>query len=162
MKKPNIKKYLMLIAFWAFSMIAIIGGSYFYKKYQGIEYDKLAVPYIEKTVPVISSWDPAETKALMAPEIAETIPADKFVRAMSFFSQLGSLKELGTPSFVNAYQDEETEIGKQTIIEYNVDAVYQNGEAEINLKLLERGDSYEIYRFNFSSQTLMPKKADKE
>lgn len=136
-------------------MLIIVGGSIYYKMHQGAEYDTLAVPYIEKVVPIISQWDPAATKALMVPEIVAEIPEDKFVRGMTFFSQLGALQELDTPSFVKAFKEEETDIGTQTIIEYDVDAVYQNGEAEINLKLMEQGDSYQIYRFNFSAEALM-------
>lgn len=155
MKKIDLSKYITLIACWVISMLLIIGGSIYYKMHQGSEYDKLAVPYIEKTLPLLSKWDPATTKALMVPEIVSEIPADKFARGMVFFSQLGALQKMDKPSFVKAYIEEETDLGKQTIIEYEVDAVYQNGEAEINLKLMERGDSYEIYRFNFAAEALM-------
>lgn len=155
MKKPDLRKYLALIAFWASSMLIIVGGSIYYKMHQGAEYDQNAVPYINEIVPIISQWDPATTKALMVPEIAAKIPEEKFARGMDFFSQLGTLQELDKPSFVKAFENEETDIGKQTIIEYDVDAVYQNGEAEVNLKLMKQGDSYQVFRFNFSSETLM-------
>jgi len=148
--------YIRLIAFWAVSMLIIIGGSIFYKQYQGSEYDKLAIPYIQNVIPVISSWDPVATKALMVPEIAATIPDDKYARAMDFFSQLGALQSLEEPEFTKAHVDQETDIGQQTILEYKVDARYANGAAEIDLKLLERGGSFEIYRFNFSSEVLLP------
>jgi len=137
-------------------MIIIISGSIFYKKYQGSEYDKLAIPYIQSTIPVISSWDPVATKALMVPEIAATIPDDKYARAMDFFSQLGALQSLEEPEFTKAHVDEETDLGQQTILEYKVNASYANGDAEIDLKLLERDGSFEIYRFNFSSEALLP------
>lgn len=151
------KNYFRLIAFWVVSILIIIGGSTIYKKYQGSEYDKLAIPYIQSVIPVISNWDPVAIKALMAPEIAATIPDDKYARAMVFFSQLGALQSIGEPEFTKAYVDQETDIGLQTILEYRVDASYANGDAEIDLKLLERGGSLEIYRFNFSSETLLPK-----
>jgi hypothetical protein len=92
----------------------------------------------------------------MAPEIAATIPDDKYARAMDFFSQLGDLQSLEEPEFTKAHVDQETDIGLQTILEYKVDAHYANGAAEIDLKLLERGGSFEIYRFNFSSEVLLP------
>lgn len=150
------KNYIRLIAFWAVSMLIIVGGSIFYKKYQGSEYDKLAIPYIQNVIPIISRWDPVATKALMAPEIAATIPDDKYARAMVFFSQLGALQSIDEPEFTKAHIDQETDIGRQTILEYKVDASYANGDAEIDLKLLERGGSFQIYRFNFSSETLLP------
>jgi hypothetical protein len=59
------------------------------------------------------------------------------------------------PAFERAWEDQQTELGKQTVIEYNTEARYTNGEATINLKLVSRDDHYEIYSFNFSSQTLL-------
>ena len=154
MKKHS--KYITLITFWVVSTLIIVGGTVFYKKYKGAKYDKLAIPYIEGVIPVISSWDPVATKALMAPEVAATIPDEKFARAMTFFSQLGTLQNIDEPEFGEVYVDQETDIGRQTILEYNVDTSYANGDAEINLKLLERNGTFEIYRFNFSSETLLP------
>lgn len=151
------RNYIALIVFWVISMLTIIGGSIYYKKHQGNEYDKLAIPYIQRVVPILSTWDPSATEALMAPEIAETIPKDKYIRAMDFFSQLGALEKMEKPEFEKAHIDEETDIGKQTLLEYNVDTLYENGQAAIHLMLLERNGSLEIYRFNFSSETLLPK-----
>lgn len=150
-------KYFALIAFWAISMLIIVGGSIFYKKYQGAEYDERAIPYLKTVIPEISQWDPVKTKALMAPEIAATIPDDKFARAMEFFAQLGALQSMEEPGFEKAFIDQETDLGTQTIIEYNVDTHYANGEAEVNVKLLERDGRFQIYRFNFSSEVLLPK-----
>ena len=149
-------KYFAMIAFWAISMLIIVGGSIFYKKFQGSEYDQLAVPYLETVIPQISEWDPVKTKALMVPEIAATIPDDKFARAMEFFSQLGTLLSMAEPGFEKAFVDQETDLGTQTIIEYNVDTTYEKGDAEINFKLLERDGRFLIYRFNFSSEALLP------
>ena len=154
MKKHG--KYFALIAFWVISMLIIVGGSIFYKKFQGAEYDQLAIPYLKTVIPEISQWDPAKTKALMVPEIAATIPDDKFARAMEFFSQLGTLQAMDEPGFEKAFIDQETDLGTQTIIEYNVDTRYQQGDAEINFKLLERDGRFQIYRFNFSSEVLLP------
>lgn len=152
----NHGKYFALIAGWLITMMIIVGGSIFYKKFQGAEYDERAIPYLKGVIPEISQWNPVKTKALMVPEIAATIPDEKFARAMTFFSQLGALQSMDEPGFEKAFIDEETDLGKQTIIEYNVVTHYENGEAEINFKLLERDGRFQIYRFNFSSEVLLP------
>lgn len=151
------KNFFSLIAFWFIGIITVFGGTEIYKIYQGSEFDKKALPYIEQVVPEISKWDPIATKSLMSPEIAATIPDDKYARAMIFFSQLGALQGMGSPDFEKAHVDQETGIGKHTIVEYKVQAKYENGDAEINLKLLQREGNFEIYRFNFSSESLLPK-----
>lgn len=149
------KKYFVLIALWVVGIATIVGGLEVYKNYQGADFDKTAIPYIQKVIPEISQWDPEIARALMAPEISATIPEDKFIRAMSFFSKLGALQSFGEPEFDRAHVEQETDIGKQTILQYKIDAKYENAEAEIFLKLLEKGNSYEIYRFNFSSEFLL-------
>ncbi len=149
------KKYFVLIALWAVGIATIVGGLEIYQNYQGTEFDKTAIPYIQEVITVISKWDPETTRALMAPEIAATIPDEKFIRAMHFFSKLGALQSIGEPEFEKALVDQQTDIGEQTILEYKIDAKYENADAEINLKLLERGESFEIYRFNFSSEFLL-------
>ena len=48
-----------------------------------------------------------------------------------------------------------TVIGMQTIVEYEVDAKYGNGDALLNIKLLERDGLFELYSFNLSSEVLL-------
>jgi hypothetical protein len=90
----------------------------------------------------------------MAPEVLKTIPEDRFVRAMTWFSELGALQSMEEPVFKKVYVEEEIDIGIQTIIEYNIGAKYENGDALISIKLLDRGDSFDVYRFNLSSSIL--------
>jgi len=150
-----VKKYFVLIALWAIGIASIVGGLEIYKNYQGTEFDKTAVPYIQEVIPEISQWDPETTRALMAPEISATISDEKLIRAMRFFSKLGALQSIDEPEFDKAHIDQETDIGKQTILEYKIAAKYENADTEIYLKLLEKGNTYEIYRFNFSSEFLL-------
>lgn len=162
MRKLNFKKLLIMIAFWVIGIAATIGASIYLKSQEGVPYEAVAVPYVKQAVNQISLWDVDKTKALMAPEVLATIPDDKFALAMEFFSQLGALKSLDEPDFQKAFIDQETDLGKFTILEYDVNAVYEKGPAVVNLKLLKRDDSYEVYRFNFSAQALMPEEAKKE
>ncbi|NIW49323.1 MAG: hypothetical protein GWN14_25070 [candidate division Zixibacteria bacterium] len=156
MRKLNFKKYLAMIALWFIGIGATIGASIYLANHEGDEYDKYAIPYIQKAVAELSEWDPEKAKALMAEEVVAKIPEEKFSRAMSFFSQLGALQSMEEPSFNKAFIDQQTDIGKQTIVEYDVNTHYEHGDAEINLKLLQKGSDYEIYSFNFRSEKLTP------
>jgi len=150
-----VKKFFFMLAIWLVAILTIIVGSGIHDKYLSSDYDDAARPYIEKAVTQISTWDPDSTRALMVPEIAANIPEEKFTRGMAWFSRLGALKSMDEPEFEKAYVDQKTELGNQTIIEYNTDAKYANGDATINIKLLDRDGHYEIYSFNFSSETLI-------
>ncbi len=154
-KRHPLKKFFMLMVIWFVTIMAVFAGSVLYDQYQSSEYDAIAGPYIRTIIPEISKWDPATTKALMAPEVAATITEENFIQAMAWFSRLGALQSMQEPKFDQIHQDQQTEIGIQTIVVYDIDAKYENGDAVINLKLLDKGDSLEIYRFDFRSEILI-------
>ena len=153
--KQSLKKFFFLLGTWFVVIIAVIGGSFLYDRYKTSEFDDKAVPYIKEVIPKISQWNPQKTKDLMAPEVAATISEEKFTQAMDLFSKLGQLQSVQEPKFIDEHSGKQKDVGEQTIIEYEVDSKYANGDATINLKLLFRNGLFEIYNFNFSSETLL-------
>lgn len=143
-----------MLAAWLVVILGVIGGSALYDRYKTSEYDASAETYIKDVIPAISQWDPAATKALMASEVAETISAEQFAQTMNLFSRLGSLQSMNEPQFIDVHNGTQGALGELTIVEYDVDAEYANGDATINLKLLFREDLFEIYNFNIRSETL--------
>jgi hypothetical protein len=154
-KKQPLKKFFILMAIWFVTIMSVFAGSVLYDQYQASEYDAIAGPYIRGIIPEISKWDPVITKALMAPEVSATIPDENFAQAMAWFSRLGALQSMEAPKFDQVQQNLNTDIGIRTIVVYNIDAKYENGDAVIKLKLFDKGESLEIYRFDFSSETLL-------
>ena len=153
--KQSLKKFFFLLGTWFVVIIAVIGGSFLYDRYKTSEFDDRAVPYIKEVIPEISQWNPTKTKALMASEVAADISDEKFAQAMDLFSRLGQLQSVEEPKFIDVHSGKQGDIGEQTIIEYQTDVQYANGEATINLKLLLRDGLFEIYNFNFSSEALL-------
>ena len=154
-KKQPLKNFFILIILWLVTIIAVFAGSVIYDKYKSSEFDSIAGPYIKKIIPEISNWDPVATKKLMAPEISASIPDENFALAMTVFSRLGAFQSMDKEKYEELHEDQETSFGKYTIVEYNIDAQYANGDAVINLELLLRDGAFEIYRFNFSSEVLL-------
>jgi len=150
-----VKKYFILVAVWLVSIVAVIVGSQLYEKYQATGYDELAVPFIQQVIPEFSTWDPEIVKPLMAAEVLAEIPDQKFVQILAVFSKLGTLQSMGIPEFQKVHSQEKTDNGTQTVIVYDTETKYENGEALITLNLLQVGDSFEIFRFNLSSNTLV-------
>jgi hypothetical protein len=153
-KKQSMKKFFILMALWFVTIMAVFAGSVIYDRYKTSEYDVIAEPYIERIIPEISKWDPVATKQLMAAEISSDIPDENFAQVMTLFSRLGAFQSMGKARFKELSEDQETDMGKQTLVEYNVETKYENGDAVVNLKLLLRNGTFEIYRFNFSSKIL--------
>lgn len=154
--KKSLRKFFILLITWLVTIIVIIVGSELYDQHKASEYDDSAVPYIKEVIiPELSKWDPATTKTLMASEVTADISEEKFNHAMTWFSKLGALQSVGDPKFVDVHIGNQADVGVQTIVEYNIDVQYAGGDATINLKLLARDGSFEIYNFNFSSEALL-------
>lgn len=151
-KKLNLKVFVILMVTWLLTMVSVVAGVYIYKHKQASDYDDLAVPYIKQVIPVLSQWDPESTRQLMAPEALEGISEEMFTQVLAVFSRMGELQSIEDPSFEKVYSEEETEI--DTVIAYSTDAKYANGDAVIAIQLLLRDGSFEVFRFNLSSNTL--------
>ena len=149
-----VKKFYWMLAIWFAAILIIITGSIIYDKFPSRDYDARALPYIKTAITEISQWDAEATRALMAAEVSAEIPAAQLDRVLARFSKLGALQSMAEPEVAKIHHDQNTIIGKQTVIEYNTAARYANGDAIITLKLVDRDGHFEIYHFNFSSQTL--------
>ncbi len=153
--KKSLRKFYTLLILWFVTIVSVVIGSIAYNYYQGSEYSDTAVPYIKQVIPIVSEWEPAAIRELMVPEVSAEISEDKFAQTMVWFAKLGALKSIEEPEFQEVDTGGKTVIGMQTIVEYEVDAKYENGEALLNIKLLERNGSFELYSFNLSSEILL-------
>lgn len=144
-----------MVGAWLTLVLCIVAGVLVYVHLQAAQYDEAAIPYVRQVITEVSRWDPAVTRELMVAEVAAAIPQDKFERGMALFSRLGALQSMAEPEFEKVYPEEATVIGKQTIVEYNTEATYANDVATVNLKFMDRGGRFEIYRINFSSELLL-------
>ena len=153
--KKSLRTFFILVIIWFVTIAAVIIGSIVYDRYQASEYTDTAAPYVKQIIPIVSKWDPAAIRALMVPEVSAEISEDKFAETMVWFAKLGALQSMEEPEFQEVDTGGKTVIGMQTIVEYEVDAKYENGDALLNIKLLERDGSFELYSFNLSSEVLL-------
>ena len=151
----SLKTFFILLALWFVTIVVVIIGSIVYDRYQASEYTDTAEPYIRQIIPIVSKWEPAAIRELMVPEVSAEISEDKFAQTMVWFSKLGALQSMEEPDFQGVDTGGKTVIGMQTIVEYEVDAKYENGDALLNIKLLDRNGSFELYSFNLSSEVLL-------
>ena len=153
--KKSLRTFFILLILWFVTIATVIIGSIVYDRYQATEFTDTAVPYVKQIVPIVSKWDPVAIRELMVPEVSAAISEDKFAQTMVWFSKLGALQSIEEPDFQGVDTGGKTVIGMQTIIEYEVDTKYENGDALLNIKLLERDGSFELYSFNLSSEVLL-------
>lgn len=148
------KKFFILLACWFGAIVSVVLGSYIYSHFQAGNYDDRALPYISRVVPEISKWDPGITRSLMAAEVLENVSEEQLAQVMELFSRMGRLQSMETPEFEKVLSEEKTENGMRAIVAYEANAQYENGEALININLLEQDGAFKVYRFNLSSAAL--------
>jgi len=154
-KKKSLKTFFILIIVWFITIAVVIISPFVYDRYQATKFTDTAVPYVKQIIPIVSKWDPVAIRELMVAEVSATISDDKFAQTMVWFSKLGALQSMAEPDFQAVDSGGMTVIGMQTIVEYEVDAKYGNGDALLNIKLLERDGLFELYSFNLSSEVLL-------
>lgn len=157
LKKMSIKTFALFIAIWLVVMIAVFAGSAIYNNYKGQQYRDTAVPYLLKIIPELSQWNPQQIKGLMADEALKNIPDDNFLTMVNFFSRLGELQRVDTPVFEKTDTRLTAKGTTQKIVEYSVETVYENGDALLNIRLIDLDGSFAIYHFSFGSAALSGK-----
>lgn len=154
-KHPDkIKRFFLLLFAWVVAITAIIGGSFIYSAYQDSQYEETAVPYIREVLPQLAQWNVEKTRQLLAPEALKEIAPENLERAMRLFAQLGTLQKMGDPVFNEVFDDDRVPTAPRTLVTYQVPVTFSQGEALFKIQLIDRGDHFQVFNFNLSSETL--------
>ena len=148
------KKIFMILGGIFLVIILLIIGMGLFTWYKSSKYEETAVPYIQSTVPELSKWDPELARTYMVPKVLEEISDEDFAKIFKYLSKLGSLKKINEPKFAEISTGATFGDGKQTLVTYTIDAVYENGDATITIVLLDLGTAFQVYRFNVNSMAL--------
>lgn len=147
----------MLLGFAVAALMLVIGFVCIaaYTGYQEGEYKDTAVPYIKEAIPKLSTWDAEVAKPYFAPFILAAGEDSDLQKLFDWLAKLGELKAMQAPQFEDIYTGtSELYEGSKTIVSYSVDAFYEHGEAKIAIRLVDLGDSFQVYHFNVQSAAL--------
>lgn len=149
--RKELKKFIMYVIF-----VFVTGFSaYFgYGYYQSSQYDGTVIPYIQKVLPELSTWDPEVVKQYLAPEVAKTVTAENLQKLMGALAQIGELQSIDEMKFKKKATGKPGDLVQEPVITYTVKARYSTGDATVTLSLLDKGGIYELYHFNFESAAL--------
>lgn len=123
----------------------------------GSKLDKSSKAYVDEVAPIIlTSWNTQELLNRASPELLKFVPIDKLNTLFNMLSEkLGRLKE---------YKGSEGEAkiniifpgGRTVRAEYIVRAVFEKGDAEVMVTLIQHNNKWRIQGFHVSSEALMP------
>jgi len=126
-----------------------------YTGYKQAVYAETAIPYIKEVVPALSEWNSEKAKPFFVASTFDNVSQDEFEKVFRWFSKLGRFQSMEEPEFSNVYSGATIDDGANTIVTYTIFAHYENGEAKITIRLLDLGESFEVYHFNVSSMALI-------
>ncbi len=149
--RKELKKFIMYVIF-----VFVTGFSafFYYGYYQSSQYDDSVIPYIQKVLPELSTWDTEIVKQYMAPEVLQTVTTENLQDIMKALAQIGELQSIDKMKFKKKATGRADDLVQQPVITYIVNAHYSTGEATVTLSLLDKGGVYEVYHFNFESEAL--------
>jgi hypothetical protein len=144
-------KMVGVVALVVIAMICIFVGWIYLNKTQ---YEKTAVPYIQKVIPEMSKWDPSIAKQYFSPEVLKNQNDETLNKLMKFLSKMGKLKSFEHPEFVSVTTSATTSSGKMKFIAYTVICHYENGDATLSISLKQVDQGFEIYSYHLNSMAL--------
>jgi hypothetical protein len=145
-------KWFAIIILVIISLILTLVG---YVKYQESSYEKTAVPYVRAAIPAITSWNTQKVRAVMQPQVSQTISDIDLSKLLGWLSKLGALKGIDEPQFNNVFSGVDTHYGSYKIVTYDVVAHFANGDAKIVLRIMDISGVLKVFSFNINSKALM-------
>jgi hypothetical protein len=147
------KKILSIIGGVFLTLIVVIGGFIGYAAYQGRGLDASSKTYVEENVPaVISSWSKDELVKRSSPQLLKAIEGkpDQIDQLFRKLSKLGAMRSLGdVKGDSQAFYT--TKEGKTITASYTAAATFQNGEANLTIRLIQNGGQWQFLLFNVNS-----------
>ena len=154
-KSLMLKKILKFFGIFLLGLILLFTLVAVYTGYKQSQYKESAVPYIKEVIPAISEWNAEKAKQFFVPSTFDNVSEEEFEKLFCWFSKLGRLQSIEEPEFNQVYSGATVQEGANTIVTYTVLAHYENGDAQIIIRLLDLGDSFEVYHFNINSKALI-------
>ncbi len=124
--------------------------------YRCVKLDKSSKAYIDEVIPrIISSWNSQELISRASPEFLNDVPKEKLDNLFKWFSaRLGTLKIYAGSkgsSFIKISPS-----GKIEIASYVAQSVFEKGEAQIKIDVIQHNNKWQMLGFYVNSPALFP------
>lgn len=121
-------------------------------------YDEIAIPYLNRAIPELASWEFSRLEPLLSPQGREIFKTEQGQSIYRLFRQLGELKSFDKPQYLSEKLNENDDrAGDINLVTYSVPAEFEAGPALITLSLLVEGKTYSIYQFGIHSEIFADK-----
>lgn len=145
---PILKRSLIFVALMAAGLVLYM---YWYN-IKAERYNDTAIPYLEKALPKMVSWQYSELEPLLSPTARTVFASEKVQAAYRGFSRLGMLQSMSRPEFMGNRSEKIDKLGEVELIAYQVSLEFDSGPATIKINLATDGQHYYIHHFGFHSE----------
>jgi hypothetical protein len=155
------KKALSIAGGISLLLVLALIGFIGYVLYQGRALDSSSKEYVEANVPpIISTWSKDELLKRSSPQLLKVLNEHPKALDQTFqgYSKLGSLRSFDNvkgDTLIKYVQGE----GKTTTAAYTANGKFQNGEADINVRLILLSGQWQFLDFHIHSPLLLQEMA---
>jgi hypothetical protein len=149
------KKVLIILGAIFLVLILVVVAVIGYAAYTGNKLDASSRAYVDESVPaIISTWSKDELIKRASPQLRQKTSDDQIDQLFTTLSsKLGTFQSYdgakGQSNMSFTSQD-----GQVTTASYVAGATFQNGKAEIQIKLIRDNDSWQILGFHVELKPL--------
>ncbi|HMA87634.1 MAG TPA: hypothetical protein VKP89_02695 [Burkholderiales bacterium] len=146
------KKVVMVLGWIFLALVIGVGSIVGYLFYVGPRLDASSKAYVDEQVPIIvSTWSKEELLKRASPELRRAITDERQLdQLLARLSRLGKLKHYdGSKGEANI--SFLVRAGKVVTASYIAGATFENGSAQIAIRLIRHGDQWQLLYFNVSS-----------
>jgi hypothetical protein len=119
------------------------------------KYTEVALPYLEKNMPAVVSWDFEQFRPLLTPEALKEFEAERGQKIYKMFSKLGNLQSFEEPQFLGAKAGATVTEGSYDIVNFSMLGHFEAGDAQFTITLATEGDSYLIHYIKINSDVFI-------
>jgi hypothetical protein len=150
------KKFLIVLGSIFLVIIILFAVGIAFVAVRGTRLDKESQAYADAAIPpIVGNWSEKALLDRASPEFKQVVTIDQLDRLFRWLSQLGRLQNCG-PAKGQSLMSSTTQTGNRISADYDAEATFDKGKANIHLTLIKHGDAWQIAGFKVNSQALTP------
>ena len=151
------KKFLVVLGSIFLAIIVVVAAGIAFVAVRGTKLDKESKAYADGAVPaIVGTWSEKALLDRASPEFKKAIAIDELDRLFRWVSGLGRLQHCAAARG-QSLMSSTTQTGNRITADYDAEATFEKGKANIHLTLIKHGDNWQIMGFRVNSPALMPK-----
>lgn len=149
------KKLLIVLGAVFLIVLVLVGGGVAYLAVNGSALDRESKAFADAVISsIIGGWDERELESRVSPEFRAATTSSDLDKLFAMFRRLGNLKSYNG-SKGDANISVTTQSGKQITATYVGSADFENGPAQIAIRLIKHGDQWQILAFRVDSRSFL-------